>query len=78
MRFIFAILALGATCDAFVPPSGFGQPASTQLHMANPSTSVFLTPETAKKCVEVAGGSPLYVYSLDMLEESANSPLPMD
>jgi len=45
----------------------------TALDMTNPSKSVFLTPETAKSCIEVAGGSPLYAYSLEKLEESADA-----
>jgi len=40
--------------------------------MANPEKSVFLTPETAKACIELAG-SPLYAYSLEKLEQSANA-----
>lgn len=47
-------------------------PPTRGLAMTNPTQSVFLTPETAKKCVEMAG-SPTYVYSLDKLEESANA-----
>ena len=35
--------------------------------------SVFLTPELAKKCVDVAGGTPLYAYSMDKLNEAANA-----
>lgn len=41
--------------------------------MANPSRSVFLTPETAKACIECAGGTPLYAYSLEKLNESAEA-----
>jgi len=40
---------------------------------SNPSQSVFLTPETAKSCADVAGGTPLYAYSLDRLDRSANA-----
>lgn len=43
------------------------------LAMANPSQSVFLTSETAKACVDVAGGSPVYAYSLAKLEEAADA-----
>ena len=39
----------------------------------NPSQSVFLTAETAKKCAEVAGGTPLYAYSLAKLEQAADA-----
>lgn len=39
---------------------------------SNPSESVFLTPETTKACVEAAGGTPVYAYSLDKLEKAAD------
>mmetsp|Transcript_1596 Transcript_1596/g.2272 ORF Transcript_1596/g.2272 Transcript_1596/m.2272 type:complete len:492 (+) Transcript_1596:160-1635(+) len=45
---------------------------SAALHMANPTQSVFLTPETAKACIECAEGTPLYAYSLEKLDTSAN------
>lgn len=41
--------------------------------MANPAQSVFLTPETAKACIEAAGASPVYAYSMDKLEEFADA-----
>jgi diaminopimelate decarboxylase len=41
--------------------------------MANPETSEFLTPQTAKACIEIAGGSPLYAYSLEKLDQAANA-----
>eukprot|EP00339_Tiarina_fusa_P009860 CAMPEP_0117010334 /NCGR_PEP_ID=MMETSP0472-20121206/9135_1 /TAXON_ID=693140 ORGANISM="Tiarina fusus, Strain LIS" /NCGR_SAMPLE_ID=MMETSP0472 /ASSEMBLY_ACC=CAM_ASM_000603 /LENGTH=443 /DNA_ID=CAMNT_0004712841 /DNA_START=154 /DNA_END=1485 /DNA_ORIENTATION=+ len=40
--------------------------------MANPEKSVFLTAEAAKECIDVAGGSPLYAYSLDRLGQAAD------
>jgi len=40
---------------------------------SNPETSVFLSPETAKACVEAAGGTPLYAYSLQKLDEASDS-----
>jgi diaminopimelate decarboxylase len=40
--------------------------------MANPDKSVFLTPESAKACIDLAG-SPVYAYSLEKLEENANA-----
>ncbi len=46
--------------------------SSTKLDMSNPKESVFLTPETAKKCADVAGGTPLYAYSMDKLNENAD------
>jgi diaminopimelate decarboxylase len=36
---------------------------------SNPASSVFLTPETAKECIDVAGGTPLYAYSLEKLDK---------
>jgi len=39
----------------------------------NPSESVFLTPETAKKCIDVANGTPLYAYSMQKLNENADA-----
>jgi diaminopimelate decarboxylase len=36
---------------------------------SNPESSVFLTPETAKECINVAGGTPLYAYSLEKLDK---------
>lgn len=71
-----AVLALVAT--AACPCSGFASQSfgrlsrrATSLHMAgsNPDSSVFLTPETAKECISVAGGTPLYAYSLDKLDK---------
>ena len=41
--------------------------------MANPGKSNFLTPETASACLEVAGGSPIYAYSLEKLGEAADA-----
>lgn len=40
--------------------------------MSNPTESTFLTPESAKKCAEVADGTPLYAYSLSKLTENAD------
>jgi len=37
-----------------------------------PSSSIFLTPEIAKKCIEVADGTPLYAYSIDSLNKAAD------
>jgi hypothetical protein len=46
---------------------------SSALGMAkNPTTSVFLTPSLAKACIDAAGGSPVYAYSLAKLEETAD------
>jgi diaminopimelate decarboxylase len=40
---------------------------------ANPSQSFFLTPESAKACIDAAGGTPLYAYSMDALNTSADA-----
>lgn len=41
--------------------------------MANPTKSVFLSPEMAKDCINAAGGTPLYAYSLSQLNEAAEA-----
>ena len=66
-----AALALGSTCEAF-SPSNLKTGRFKALNMANPQESVFLTPETAKEAVNVAGGTPLYAYSLDKLGKAAD------
>ena len=40
---------------------------------ANPEQSVFLTPETAKACIDVAEGTPLYAYSLEKLDQFSDA-----
>mmetsp|Transcript_129837 Transcript_129837/g.375894 ORF Transcript_129837/g.375894 Transcript_129837/m.375894 type:complete len:478 (-) Transcript_129837:57-1490(-) len=76
MRIIPSVLLLltaTSSCAAF---SGVGftpsRRTSTSLNMANPEKSVFLTPETAKACIDLAG-SPVYAYSLEKLEGFADS-----
>jgi diaminopimelate decarboxylase len=49
------------------------QRSSTALGASNPTQSAFLTPEAARACVEAAGGTPLYAYSLEQLERSADA-----
>lgn len=70
-----ALLALSAlsAAQAFAPTSSSRTSASSSLNMANPEKSVFLTPETAAACLDVAGGTPLYAYSLEKLEEAADA-----
>lgn len=47
---------------------------NSALQMAsNPTESAFLTPETAKKCVDAANGTPLYAYSMAKLNENADA-----
>ena len=78
MRFISTvILALSTvttspSCSA-CSPSRFNGRNSIATAMANPEKSVFLTPETAKKCIDAAGGSPVYAYSLEKLSENAEA-----
>lgn len=71
-------LSVASSCSAFTGislPQRRSNPHSTSaLDMANPETSFFLTPETAKACVELAG-SPLYAYSLEKLETYADAVL---
>lgn len=74
----FAIVLLLAACAkesfAFAPPPfARASRSSVTVMAANPESSVFLTPETAKACIDIAGGSPVYAYSLNKLEESANA-----
>lgn len=45
--------------------------SSSNLYATNPTKSVFLTPESTKACIEAAGGTPLYAYSLEKLKDSA-------
>lgn len=68
--------ASGSVCSAFSPAT-FGRvsrpTSAVSLAMAeNPHASVFLTPETAKACIETAGGSPLYAYSMEQLGQAAD------
>ncbi|GKY95128.1 hypothetical protein MPSEU_000476700 [Mayamaea pseudoterrestris] len=47
--------------------------SSTILYSGPPQKSVFLTPETTKTCAKVAGGTPLYVYSVEQLTKAADA-----
>lgn len=65
-------------CNAFTPSvhgssstRGRARDSLSALAAKNPSQSVFLTPETAKVCIETAGGTPLYAYSLEKLNQAA-------
>jgi len=61
-------------CLSFSPiPLSTARDSSAKLHMSNPSESSFLSPETAKKCIDVAEGTPLYAYSLAKLNENADA-----
>lgn len=66
----FFLALVAAQAEAFAPIV-FSK-SQTSLSMANPSQSVFLSPETAKACIDVAG-SPVYAYSLNKLEEAADA-----
>ena len=69
----FILAAFGSSqCLAF-SPSCKPVVSSTKLDMSNPTASVFLTAETAKKSADVAGGTPLYAYSMDKLNENADA-----
>lgn len=65
-------IALAAQCKAFAPSLPMSRTA-TELQMSNPTESVFLTSESAKKCIDVANGTPLYAYSMEKLNENADS-----
>lgn len=60
-----------AFSPAFTRTAQSNKISATALN-ANPTESVFLTAESAKKCIEVAGASPCYAYSLDKLNENAD------
>ena len=68
-------LVAGTTNAFSVNPSNSNTiRAASALSMAtNPDQSVFLTPAVAKACVDTAGGSPVYAYSMDKLTESADA-----
>lgn len=72
-----ALTLTKSSCDAFSPSStsasaSFRKVSSLQM-ASNPTQSVFLTAESAKKCIEVANGTPFYAYSLDKLNENADA-----
>mmetsp|Transcript_23187 Transcript_23187/g.41885 ORF Transcript_23187/g.41885 Transcript_23187/m.41885 type:complete len:484 (-) Transcript_23187:97-1548(-) len=80
LAFLVSMVTVGST-DAFVGSSNaFGSRAATSSSLSSAATSdvkasnksAFLTQELANKCVEVAGGTPAYVYSLAELESRAN------
>lgn len=68
---VLTLAFTSSSCLAFSPslPSAKW---NTALSMANPTESVFLTSETAKKCIDVAGGTPLYAYSMETLISNAD------
>lgn len=69
------LLSFCVAANAFAPPAARPTTTTTSsLAMSsNPTTSEFLTPELAKECINVAGGSPLYAYSLDKLDANAEA-----
>ena len=87
MKFQSAIVSIIAATSVLSLSSAFTQPnfairnASPRLSatvapdevaaQAPPEKSVFLTPETAKACIE-AVGSPLYAYSKESLSKAAD------
>jgi len=75
---ITSLLALTLTSEeCFAFSTAFTRGSSTKTSRsslsasANPTESVFLTAETAKKCIDTAGASPCYAYSLSTLKENA-------
>jgi len=67
----FLHLSNSSLCSAFAP--GFSKDrVGLALTMANSAESLFLTPKTAKACIDEAG-SPVYAYSLEKLKESADA-----
>ena len=80
MRFLpLSVAAMMASTSYGFSPSlptsaAGGAPSfSTTLAATNPEKSVFLTPALAQECKSVAGGTPLYAYSLDQLESAASA-----
>ena len=68
-----AFLVLVGQTSAFAPSFGHHKMPKSTLYMAgNPQSSVFLTAESAKACIDAVGGSPLYAYSLPQLEKFSN------
>jgi hypothetical protein len=74
MKLSYAALSLLlCVSDAFVtPPAAFARTSSLAMAV-NPDKSEFLTPSLAKACIDAAGGSPVYAYSLNKLDETANA-----
>jgi diaminopimelate decarboxylase len=73
---------LSSSVEAFAPPrlsapssnlrrSTTPLAATVERTDAPPTTSVFLTPESAKACIDLAG-SPVFAYSLERLQDAAN------
>ena len=54
------------------PSSLNADASSSSSSSSSMDTSVFLTPETTQACIDCAGGTPLYAYSLERLEQAAN------
>lgn len=66
------LVALASTSDAFAPMKSTSHRSTALSAEAPPSSSGFLTPELAQSCIDTAGGTPLYAYSLDTLAKSAD------
>lgn len=70
---VLSVLSAISSCAAFSPMGLRARSATSSLSMANPEKSVFLTPEMAKACITEAGGSPVYAYSLEKLDEFSSA-----
>ncbi|KAL3902395.1 MAG: hypothetical protein SGILL_010839, partial [Bacillariaceae sp.] len=71
-----SLFLLASETSAFTPTTSrhsmnTALSATVSKTEAPPTTSVFLTPETAKACVDLAG-SPVFAYSLDKLKSAAD------
>ena len=65
------------SCNAFTPVQRHSGPSTSALSVsvstdAPADTSVFLTAESAKACTDLAG-SPVFAYSLEKLQDSADA-----
>lgn len=68
---VAALLFIGVTNGFTFVPTAKSKQSMSVLMATPPTESVFLTAETAKKCVDIAG-SPVYAYSKEKLSESAD------
>jgi diaminopimelate decarboxylase len=83
----FSLLAVTIICSLFISGDSFAPTrlvsstrslqntvryATISKTEAPPDTSVFLTPESAKSCVDLAG-SPVFAYSLERLRDAADA-----
>jgi len=74
---ISVMMLSSPSCNAFTPVQRHSGPSTSALSVsvstdAPADTSVFLTAESAKACTDLAG-SPVFAYSLEKLQDSADA-----